>query len=384
MKRFSGVLIATIALALSFTVAELSLRALAPVPDPYDKYKHSSQLNPYIRFEFPANYRLETQAEEGLPGVQGHNLFTTNNMGFRGDFITRPKPPREFRIFMVGGSTTECLYLDDSNALNSILQKALREHTSADIDVKVYGTGQSGQCIDDHISMIVHRLVHLEPDMLVVFCGINDLTKSIFHYDYAHYEKATARKKYPLLMFVSTEFQIPRRLYYLAKQLFSTDRQTLEEITGKSAYRKKIELRKSVPESNERPRTDVDSYGKNLKTIIGVARAHSIRLVFITQQTTWNSSVDPEAKKWHWMRYRDGKTYREDLMDEALESFNNAMRQLGLEHSVPVYDLARQMPKSLEFFYDDVHFNVKGAQTAGKGLASFILEKNVIPNTLPQ
>jgi lysophospholipase L1-like esterase len=285
---------------------------------------------------------------------------------------------------MVGGSTTECIYLDDSDAINRILQTELHEHTSAAIDIKVYSAGQSGQCVDDHISMIVHRLVHLQPDMLIVFCGINDLTKSIFHYDYAHYESTTVAKKYPVFMFVATEFQIPRRLYYVGKRLFATDRETLEEITGRSTYKKKIQLRKSVPESADTPRTDLDSYVNNLKTIIGVAKAHRISLVFITQQTTWNSAVDPEAKNWHWMRYRDGKTYREDLMDEALEGFNNAMRQLGLEDSVPVYDLARRMPKSLEFFYDDVHFNVKGAQTAGKGLASFILEKNLIPNALPQ
>src|ERR1035437_10027721 len=99
MKHVSGSLVATTSFVPSLAVAELCLhcclyfnlflsppplfflknlclRVFAPVPDPYDKYKHGIPPNPYIKFEFPANYRLETQAEEGLPGVQGHNRFT--------------------------------------------------------------------------------------------------------------------------------------------------------------------------------------------------------------------------------------------------------------------------------------------------------------------
>ena len=57
--------------------------------------------------------------------MKGPNVFTTNNMGFRGDELTMPKPANEFRIFMVGGSTTECLYLDDSKALTRVLQNEL-------------------------------------------------------------------------------------------------------------------------------------------------------------------------------------------------------------------------------------------------------------------
>ena len=99
----------------------------------------------------------------------------------------------------------------------------------------------------------------------------------------------------------------------------------------------------------------------------------------MTQASSWNSDVDPNISDWHWMLYRFGVTYREDPMDRGLESYNDAMRELAEEHSVPVYDLARSLPKSSAYFYDDVHFNVGGAATAGEGLASFILEKQLVP-----
>jgi triosephosphate isomerase len=65
-------------------------------------------------------------------------------------------------------------------------------------------------------------------------------------------------------------------------------------------------------------------------------------------------------------------------MAEALEALNDEMRRLATENALPLYDLARAMPKSLAFFYDDVHFNENGAHTAAVNLAAFIQEQNLI------
>ena len=102
-----------------------------------------------------------------------------------------------------------------------------------------------------------------------------------------------------------------------------------------------------------------------------------MRLIFMTQQTTWNSSVDPAVKDWQWMVYRAGTRYRPEALDEAMESFNQVMRQVALKNGVPVCDIARTMPKSLQFFYDDVHFNINGAHKAATSLASFLIDKGL-------
>jgi hypothetical protein len=46
---------------------------------------------------------------------------------------------------------------------------------------------------------------------------------------------------------------------------------------------------------------------------------------------------------------------------------------------VPVYDPARAVPKSLEFFYDDCHFTRAGALAAGRGLARFLTGHALVP-----
>jgi len=378
MKRFVGPAVTILTLIICILIAEFCLEIFAPVPDPYAESRYSQQLNQYIRSEFPPDFYLPTEPEAGLPGVHGPNLFSTNNMGFRGGHLAIPKPKNEFRVFIIGGSTTECLYLDDSEAINSTLQKQLSEHVPDNITIKVYGAGKSGDASDDHVSMLVHRIVHLEPDMVIVFSGVNDLSRSIYNYDYLHYAQERPKSKLPLIKLMATEFQLPRRIYYLQQGISPTDRYVLEKITSKTQYKEKVRLRESVPVSNERPRVDPDAYAQNLRTIIGVLNAHRVQLVLMTQQTTWNSSVDSEAKNWHWILYRGGVTYREDFMDEALESLNDQMRRLAIENSIPLYDLAKSMPKSLEFFYDDVHFNEHGAYIAGAELATLILKKNLI------
>lgn len=376
-----GPVVTATTFVLTGLLAEILLRTFAPAPDPYAKYKQMLRIpsNQFIRSEFPRNYSARTEIEPGLPGMYGVHSFTTNNMGFRGPSLISPKPRNEFRIFIVGASTTECFYLDDSESLDRTVQDALSQRVVGGKFVRVYNAGKSGDASDDHIAMISQRIIHLSPDMIVLFCGINDLSRSIYGYDYLHYvrpsEHRTQSSTRDLVAFLSTEFQIPRRIYSTLKRFApQSDREILETVTLRSTYKQRIaRCRAHFPPSIP-PNTTVEAYRNNLKTIVGAVQAHGIDLVFMTQQSTWNSRVDPTAKERHWMLYIAGVTYREDFMDQALEGLNAAMRDVAELHSVKLYDLAHEIPKSSEFFYDDVHFNVKGARRAGVGLASFISE----------
>lgn len=373
MKKYAGLIISTVAFFLSIAAGEVFFRTFVPIADPYEALKTPRH---YIPSQFPPHLRLTIEAEEGLPGIVGKNVFTTNNMGFRGEDLANPKPQGEFRIFLVGGSTAECLSVDDSQAINTVLQNELTRSIPAGQTVKVYTAAKSGDRSYDHIAMIVHRLVHLEPDMIVVFAGFNDLNASMKNADYLHYRNNGNESKLAgrtLAMMLVTEFELGRRVHYLMKSLVGkTDRQVFEEIPVKTDYKEKVKVRLSVPVSDELPRTNPAAYRLNLSTIEGVARAHGIQLLFMTQPSSWNSQIDPSIRNWHWMTYRAGTTYREDSMDAALTMVNNVTREVSTERGVPLLDLAKTIPKSTEFFIDDVHFNVKGAQEIGTQLASFI------------
>lgn len=379
LPRRSNIVLAAATLAALVLVAEVTLRIVSPVADPTrSSAQHVNVLNPYIRFEYPRNYAAVTEGEPEIVGLQGRQFFTTNAYGFRGDSLTVPKPGGEFRIFVVGGSTAECFYLDDDDDMSRVVQNELVARADAMRSLKVYNVGLSGTASDDHIAMIAQRLVHLEPDLIVVFSGVNDLRRSLQGFDYLHYTRG-APPSPPFYKRWLLQSQIVRRLAYARRRVDPDPENVLETRTLESDYGRKVALQKSAPETDATVRVDVTSYRSNLRSMAGIARANRFVLVFMTQPSTWNSTVDPAARDRHWMRVYDDVVYREDTMDAALERLNDVMRTVAEEDSVPVYDLSRALPKSLEFFYDDCHFTRAGALAAGRGLARYLAEHALVP-----
>lgn len=368
------ILLALCSVLIALLAGEVALRYLAPIPDPFARFKVEDRAAAYVPSAHEPNYRLTITPEPGLPGVTSASVFHTNNLGFRGGPLVQPKPADEFRVFLVGGSTMETMLLGGSEALDRVVQTRLQGWPGGSRNVKVYNTAKSGDKSYDHVALIVHRLLHLEPDLLVVMAGVNDLRAAMLGADYLLLSGSRAMKyTLPILLkFAATELQIPRRVYAALHRLTIDERERLEQITLVTDYAEKVRLRQGRPLSDRVPLTDVGPYRENLLTIEGAARAHGVALVWVTHPSTWNSVIDPRVAAWHWMTYLEGENYREDLLDQALTAYNDAVRRVAAEHSTPLVDLAADMPKSLEYFVDDVHFNARGAARAGGLLADVI------------
>ena len=363
-----------LSIVIAIVLTEITLNLFFRANDPYRKKKRCAADMKYIESQFFPNEEYFFYPEPELSGMPQQSLFTTNNIGFRGPHLVYPKPPDEYRIFMVGGSTTECLYLDDTLTITYVLQSYLNSHCPDIAVFKVYNAGKGGDKSYDHVAMISQRIIHLQPDMIIVFPGINDLLAAICGVDYIHLPK-TRNIYYSFLDLTKhllTEFQIPRYIYYIL--IPKSDEDIMTEIPFYSNYKRQVELRKSYPVSKKRPRTGLSLYRNNILSIIAIAHAHDIELVLMTQITTWNSKVDARVSEWHWLTHRNGVTYSELLMDRAMEAYNDVARQLALEYDVQLFDLAREMPKSLDYIYDDCHFNVRGAHRAGALLGDFIMQ----------
>ena len=59
-----------------------------------------------------------------MPGIKGPAHVTTNSLGLRGRELDTTAP-QEFRILAIGGSTTECLYLDDAATWPALVEQIL-------------------------------------------------------------------------------------------------------------------------------------------------------------------------------------------------------------------------------------------------------------------
>lgn len=368
MKSIKNIVFISLPLFLLLLVLmELVLQKWFPVQDPYEKFKNISDKS-YIPQQMPTNVRYRFTSNEGLPGMDSIINYTTNNLGFRGDELKIPKPANEFRIFLIGGSTTQCLHLDDSKAINSVIQNNLRKFTS-DRVVRVYNTGKSGEATPEHLALLSQKIIHLQPDLIVVLSGINDFRRSVWNYDFKH---LTQNKLYfPRYIYLAaTELQTFRRFYYMFN--IRTAEEVRESLPFETNYRGLFKDQAKKPVSDSIPRVDASPYAINLASIVGICRQNQVKLIFMTSQSTWNSTADPGTKANHWMLTINNICYREEYLDRGLEVFNDTMRNLAQRTKVPLLDLAREIPKTLDYFYDDCHFNVRGAMIAGNKLAALI------------
>lgn len=164
---FSAVIF-TASLLFSLALAEFYLRFIA-FPG---EVKNSTILpNKYYTWQ---PYLKILLCPEYMPGVYNPSTFSTNKDGIRGPDMG----DGAYRILCVGGSTTECSYLDDTETWPHLLREELNKE---EFPVWVGNAGKSGLNTWHHLLQAEFLLPQLGVDMVLVLCGINDLTFFLSH-----------------------------------------------------------------------------------------------------------------------------------------------------------------------------------------------------------
>lgn len=354
-------------------VVELTLKWIAPVSDPFERYKNPERLNSlYIESQFKPNSRFTFEVESRLPKMDSSVIFTTNNFGFRGDSLIHPKPVNEFRIFIIGGSTTENLFIDDNWGFERKIQEKLQDSFPSKT-VKVYNAGKSGDATPDHLSMLVHRINHLQPDLVVLFPGINDLNRLLGGYDFLHFPKPTEKLSNSTLQqvkFFLSNFQIVRRLINVVN---SEKPDARTSIFLKTNYEDKVREVMALPLVDEMPKPDLDIYRRNLLSFVGAVKSQGTNLLLMTQTHTWSDEADDFLKTNHWMTGVGQIRYPEQKLSQALTEMNGILVDIAAEEGIVLLDLEKEIPKTSDYFYDDCHFNKGGISKSAELISGTIL-----------
>src|SRR5581483_1458473 len=163
--RTAALLVATVALVLGAT--EALMRALfAPPLKPYTSH------GLYRATRTPGFKQLKICVEDG----QAFD-YEIDALGFRGKSLqTVKKTPGTFRIFFVGASTTENQHLPEERTFPSLVEQALRARGAK---VEVANCGIAGHGVARSFALIAHRILELEPDLIVLLEGENDMMQSL-------------------------------------------------------------------------------------------------------------------------------------------------------------------------------------------------------------
>jgi lysophospholipase L1-like esterase len=163
------------ALLITFVACEVTLRVYqrivrgVPMTTFLPNHRETQfQMSPFLVF----GPRIDWQ----IPDKNHPELAYFNSQGIRIRGEVGPKPPGEFRIFALGGSTTEDLWNDAGIHWPLVLECELR--AAGHDEVRVYNTAMSAYTTAHSLVRLQFDVMDYEPDMVLVMHNINDLAVS--------------------------------------------------------------------------------------------------------------------------------------------------------------------------------------------------------------
>ena len=106
-----------------------------------------------------------------MPGFEGVNTISTDHLGFRHSSDVNYDNPDSFRVFTIGGSTTEEIYVDDKETWSALLQNHL--YDAGLKHAEVINTGVSGIRAEHHFQTQSY-VSKMYPDLLIFLVGANN------------------------------------------------------------------------------------------------------------------------------------------------------------------------------------------------------------------
>jgi len=338
-----------LALFLGTLAALLLLEAGLRIFDPFGFRSHGSTL------VLPRSKRYHIPA--GRTPWGGGVQHSKNELGFRGESFPEA-PAARLKVIALGGSTTECFYLSDGEDWPSLTAELLAD---AFPSLWMNNAGLDGHSTRGHLVLLREALLPLEPDVVLIYAGINDLARTTLN----DVEKDTI---FPALrlgtdaMSFKSWIARSRLLSSLYNILNSLAVQEIGVGHGRMDFAS-LGPAEFTPGAREEflasVRAGAPGYEFRLRKMIeGLASAGALP-VLITQPTVLGGGTDPvSGADLDAIAFAsvDGASLR-----SALEILNETTRRMAREVGLPLIDVASRLPSSSRYYYDFFHYTPDGS-----------------------
>ncbi|MBF0623680.1 MAG: SGNH/GDSL hydrolase family protein [Magnetococcales bacterium] len=319
------------------------------------------------------NLVQEIHNRQGIPGLDPVIVHRKNSLGFRG-----PDPPADlpdrYRILTVGGSTTESYYISDGKTWPDLVAAGLNQKFADRIWLN--NAGLDGHSTFGHLILlrdyvlrdIQPELQHTVPNLILFFIGANEVGRRDLRarlmidprfqtgedIDWAILLKSLLFKVADHSDLVSLGINLFRgyrdRHMGLAHQPVDVTRAPRGPEIGPEQQRRYIARHEEY----------LAPLRERLAHLLTLTRRQGIQPVFMTQPALFGCGKDPLTGVDLGSMAQGG--INGCLKWRVLDAYNDAVREFGSRQRVPVIDLARELPHSSEYFYDNYHFNTAGTR----------------------
>jgi hypothetical protein len=273
----------------------------------------------------------------------------------------------DLSIVFLGGSTTECVYVDENLRFPYLAGRLIEQQTG--LKINSYNAGRSGNNTLHCINVLMNKVVNLKPDVVVLMENVNDL--AILMYDKTYWNDNPSRspiiEKKPNLKTIGKDLE---QTFHLVRDLtfpnLSCAIKGFLHGGGKSQGDefKEVRGKKIIIDQD----LLVREFTLNLQTFINICRARGITPVLMTQASRLTDHPDPLIKKMmHNLEVSQGVRYGD--FKGAFDRLNQTIREVGAKNQVLVIDLARVIPPVKENICDVAHFNDQGSRLVAAEIA---------------
>lgn len=297
------------------------------------------------------------------PGAQGLDAqihHTKNALGFRG-----PEKPVDWEaattVIAIGGSTTECFYLSDGKdwpaQLHSRLQPTLP-------NLWINNAGLDGHSTFGHQVLLDDYVVKLKPDIVLFMMGVNDIGLETMR----SYDSEMLRKDKGFKHWLVSHSSILSTVANIRRAAAAKKMGLSHQFVPLSALKPLEISRDSIHRAVKAQAQGRAAFGQRVDGLLETCKRSGIQPILITQALLWGDTLDPvTGRSLGQVELHEGGNGSQRWA--VLESYNDVLRERAQTRQIPLFDLARLMPKSTAYFYDAYHFTNAGAAKVAELLA---------------
>lgn len=370
-RIFQKIKSALIVLVIALLIAEVFLQF------------RSKSLSYYV---WSPSFSATLKVEEGtMPGITGDSQFTINESGVRGSKRTGNE---KLSILAIGGSTTECFYLDNSEAWPYLVQEGLKD--TFDEDVWVGNIGRSGLNAFHHVLTLEKGIDHYgNVDAVLFLVGVNDINRDLNRaFDISLDPRSMLDQTFMIQPKDTVEGFFERlELVRLTKNAFKTEKVELPEHivqdASGSAYNKwranrlnAIKIIDSIPSLT----SQLEEYGENIEKLILLCEKNDTKAIFALQPSMYFENMPQALNQLLWMGgigdfqgNNRSAYYSSRVMEVLISKYNDVIRAVCIKHNVDFIDLDTALTKDTTTFYDDCHFNEEGSRKVADEIINRLL-----------
>lgn len=301
-----------------------------------------------------------------------------NALGYRGDEIDRLKPPGEFRIACIGGSTTYTTQINDYRlSYPHLLQEEL--HEAGFSHVRVINSGAGGWSSWESLVNLQFRLLDLDPDLIIVYHGFNDVSPRLVWPPEAYVGDNSGRRGpaigdrfMPSILEYSTLyriFAIRLGLMQPHSSLSVTYDNSPATFAGSELDRQRAAgtypegLFIDVPVERMLAANRPIYFRRNLENMVAVAELHGVDVLLTT---------------FAWADERVARGGETPERAATLEEMNSVVLEVAEAADVDLFDFRTEFPQDTSLFTDAIHVNPEGAAVKAELFSAFLIENGLL------